>query len=68
LAYETSTGEAHAFLAIPTSSVSGGEVVASAEQAGTSERKQVVLTENVRKQLQQRLRLRLPGPPPTAPQ
>jgi probable HAF family extracellular repeat protein len=68
LALETSTGELHAFLATPLTRDSDSENAASPEQAGTSERKHVALTENVRKQLQQRLRFRLPEAPPTEPQ
>jgi probable HAF family extracellular repeat protein len=68
LALETSTGELHAFQAIPLDGDSDDESAAANELAGTSERKQVVLTEGVRKQLQQRLRFRLPEAPPTEPQ
>src|ERR1035438_7113660 len=50
LALNTSTGQLHAFLANPIDSDTAGE------QAATSERKHVVLSEDVRKQLQQRLR------------
>ena len=68
LALETSTGDLHAFLAVPVDGDFDSESAAAAEQAGTSEPKHVVLTENVRKRLQQRLRFRLPGARPTDPQ
>jgi hypothetical protein len=61
LAHQTSTGDLHAFLATLLGSDSGSANAAAAQQAGTSERKQVVLTENVRKQLRQRLCFLLPG-------
>jgi probable HAF family extracellular repeat protein len=68
LAVDTSTGEAHAFLAIPTNSDSESASAALAEQGGSSGVKKVVLTANVRKQLQQRLRFHLPGSQLTEPQ
>jgi hypothetical protein len=58
----------HAFQATPLDSDSDSESAASAEQAGTRERNHVVLSENVRQQLQQRLRFHLPGIRPTQPQ
>jgi probable HAF family extracellular repeat protein len=53
LALQTSTGETHAFVATPTSPATAAESLSPAAQGATSP---MVLPENARKQLQQRLR------------
>ncbi len=55
LALQISTGEAHPFLATPSHSGAASESVMPAAPGGTSERPKVVLPDNVRKLLQQRL-------------
>jgi probable HAF family extracellular repeat protein len=68
LALETSTGQLHAFFAVPLDSDDDADSLATGVPAGTTERKQVVVTDDVRKQLQQRLRFRLPEARPTESQ
>jgi hypothetical protein len=58
LALQTSTGETHAFVATPTSPAAAAESVSPGAQGATSP---MVLPENARKQLQQRLRFGRPG-------
>jgi probable HAF family extracellular repeat protein len=58
-----STGELHAFLLTPSKGEVAGKSAADAAQGSTSERRTVVLPENVRRVLRQRLgsRYRIPG-------
>ena len=60
---QNSTGEQHAFLLTPSNGKFAGESVSTAAQGSTSERPTVVLPENVRRVLRQRLgyRYRVPG-------
>jgi probable HAF family extracellular repeat protein len=48
LALEISTGQLHAFFAVPLDSDDDADSLATAEPAGTTERKQVVVTDDVR--------------------
>jgi probable HAF family extracellular repeat protein len=64
LALQTSTGETHAFVATPSSTAAAAESLSPAAQAATSP---MVLSEDVRKQLQQRLRFGRLGAGLTAP-
>jgi probable HAF family extracellular repeat protein len=54
-AVDLSTGENHAYLAIPIDRDVGGEVVAAAAANETAQSQKVALPENVRKMLRQRL-------------
>jgi len=63
IAMQISTGEIHGFLATPSHGHGTGESAALAARGEISERPKVVLPENVRKMLRQRLarRYRIPG-------
>jgi len=63
IAFEISTGQVHGFLATPSHGHGTGENATLAARGATSERPKVVLPENVRKMLQQRLgsRFHIPG-------
>jgi probable HAF family extracellular repeat protein len=65
-AFQPSTGEVHAYLAIPSNSESTSENAAPASRGEVSERPKVIIPENVRKQLRQRLgpRYHVPNPKP----
>ncbi len=56
LGFQPSTGEVHAFLATPSNGDAGSESAMPATPGESSERPKIVLPENVRKLLQQRLR------------
>jgi len=64
VAFETSTREAHAFLATPSHGHGTGESATLAARGVTSKSLKVVLPENVGKMLQRRLgsRFHIPGP------
>lgn len=64
VALQTSTGELHAFLATRIHSEADNESAAPTEQGSSSADRKVVLTENVRRQLQRLLRIRLPEATP----
>jgi probable HAF family extracellular repeat protein len=67
LALQISTGELHAFKAIPIySEADSSETAAPAEQTGSRGDMTIVLTENARKQFQHLLRFRLLGASPKA--
>jgi probable HAF family extracellular repeat protein len=63
LAIQKTTGELHAFLAMPSHGEVAGESATSATAGESSQRPRVVLTERFRKMLQQRLgsRYHIPG-------
>jgi len=67
VAFDTSTGEVHPFLATPSHGHGTGENATLAGQGETSERPKVVLPENVRKMLRQRLGSRFHIPSLGAP-
>jgi hypothetical protein len=67
-ALETSTGELHAFLAKLVHSEADNESAAPAEQGGRRADRKVALTENVRRQLQRLLHIRLPEAAPAGAQ
>jgi hypothetical protein len=62
-ALQTSTGEVHAFLATPSNGFAASENATLAARGATSKGPKVVLPENVRKMLRQRLgsRFHIPG-------
>jgi hypothetical protein len=64
LALETSTGELHAFLAKPIHIEADHQSAAPAEPRGSRADRRVALTENVRRQLQRLLHIRLPEAAP----
>jgi hypothetical protein len=63
-AFDTATGEVHAYVATPSPGEAGSEGPTPATGGQTSERPKVVIPENVRKLLQQRLRLGAIWSPP----
>jgi probable HAF family extracellular repeat protein len=55
MALQTSTGEVHAFLATPSNGFAASENATSATRSETGQSQKIVLPENVRKMLRQRL-------------
>jgi hypothetical protein len=64
VAFDTNTGEVHAFLATPSHGHGTGQNATLAARGATSKSPKVILPENVRKMLQRRLgsRFRISGP------